>query len=158
VQVLGGRSCFRAPSPQEARLERNDASRRPAYAWIPGYWPGLVAGLLRVYASLHVHRLRFLTGLLLHPYTVGQPTTPHTPLHIPQAQPHSPIHPPLLWQTTHHPYQALHSLSPPSKLPRPTSHQPHPQPPAVAWIRAYGELTPPLLRIARPTGHHQARL
>ena len=88
----------------------------------------------------------FLSGLhfLRIPLTHPQPA-----LH---PQPHSPMHPPLLWQTPHHPYPALHSLTPPNRLfthltPASSSLpplQPHP----------YNELT---RRFARVTGHHQAR-
>ena len=74
------------------------------------------------------------------------------PLHL---QPPSPIHSPLLWLTTHHPYQALHSL-----YPNPQKQDLHPlhtslfQPLSVAWTRA--RRTHP--RFARATGHHQAIL
>ena len=61
------------------------------------------------------------------------------PLHL---QPPSPIHSPLLWQTTHHPYQALHSLTPQSRT---STHFT----PALSSLSplpglVHGELTPAL--------------
>ena len=96
---------------------------------------------LRVYfISTHRRCLVFAFMLGLHSPRIPL-THPHPALQL-HPQPHSPMHPPLLWQTPHHPYLALHSLTPQSRLSTqltPASSslpplQPHP----------YGELTPAL--------------
>ena len=82
---------------------------------------------------------------------------PRIPLTHPQPalhpQPHSPMHPPLLWQTPHHPYQALHSLTPQSRLFTQLTSASSSLPPFCMELCTAN--SPP--RFARATGHHQAR-
>ena len=100
------RSRVRARGSHEVRPEPKDASRRPAYAWILGYCPGL----LRVNASSRASSslfARFATSCA-HRW----PTYNHLSI-LNHTLPSTPL---CSWQTPHHPYQALHSLALQSRL------------------------------------------
>ena len=136
-----GRSHFRARGSPEARPGRTCAARREADFQL--YFG--CTGLLRFHAP-SLPRLRVLAGLHF----------PRIPLTHPQPaihpQPQSSMHPPLLWQTPHHPYSALHSLTPPNRIFTHTSHQPHPTSRRCSLTHTTN--SPPLC--ARHRGHYQA--
>ena len=134
------RSRFRARRFHEARVGGISAARRGA-----DDQPFLgCAGLLRMYASSSCVVFAFCQVCHFPRTSLANLQPPLYP------QPPSLIHPPLLWQTHHHPQQALQSLTPQSRLSTHFTLASSSLPPLPGVV--HGELDPPLCARHRPLG------